>query len=240
MFLAPLGDLIVPSYIGYVCDAMLEEDDNKVMQLIKEWAIFMSCGAVAAFLNKMIFGYACERMGQSVRAKLFDTVIRKDITYFDENKTGDIISRIASDTMVIQEGLSTSVAMFIQMSTFCIVVLVIMFHYDIYTTLVAIGLIIPGALVSPVYSKKNYKLTQDHQSAKARANGIAEETISNIRTVKAFAEEKGALEKFKKYNDDIWRVALIKGFYWGIFMFAMKLLTASALAGLILFVNYQV
>ena len=50
----------------------------------------MTCGAVASFLNKMIFGYTCERMGKSVRAKLFDSVIRKDITFFDETKSGDI------------------------------------------------------------------------------------------------------------------------------------------------------
>lgn len=65
------------------------------------------------FLNKMIFGYTCELIGKSVRSKLFDSVIRKDITFFDETKSGDIISRLVSDTSVIQEGLSTSVSMFL-------------------------------------------------------------------------------------------------------------------------------
>jgi ABC-type multidrug transport system fused ATPase/permease subunit len=50
----------------------------------------MCVGAVAMFLNKMIFGYTCELIGKSVRSKLFDSVIRKDITFFDETKSGDI------------------------------------------------------------------------------------------------------------------------------------------------------
>jgi ABC-type multidrug transport system fused ATPase/permease subunit len=135
-------------------------------------------------------------------------VIRKDITFFDETKSGEIISRISGDTTLIQEGLSTSVAMFIQMATFCIVVLIIMFYYDVFTTLVAIGLIIPGSLVGPIYFSTNKRMVEIHQGAKAKANGVAEETIGNIRTVKAFAEEKGALAKFKKYNHDIFLIAL--------------------------------
>jgi ABC-type multidrug transport system fused ATPase/permease subunit len=183
MFLAPLGDLVVPSYIGFVCNAMLREDHDEVIRLITWWAIFLGIGSVSMFLNKLIFGYACERMGHSVRLKLFDTVIRKDITYFDETKSGEIISRIASDTMIIQEGLSTSVAMFLQMLTFCIVVIIIMFFYDISTTFVSIGLIIPGALVMPVYASINRRMVELHQSAKSKANGVAEESISNIRKV---------------------------------------------------------
>lgn len=243
MFLAPLGDLVVPSYIGFVCNAMIletPEGDAEVIELIIQWAIYMTCGAIAAFLNKMIFGYTCERMGKSVRRQLFDSVIRKDITFFDETKSGEIISRISGDTTMIQEGLSISVAMFIQMGTFCIVVLIIMFYYDVFTTLVAIALIIPGSLVGPVYFSTNKKMVVLHQAAKAKANGVAEETIGNIRTVKAFAEERGALAKFKKFNDEVFLVALRKGVQWGLFMFTIKLFSASALAGLILFVNRQI
>jgi len=166
MLLGPLGDLVVPSYIGFVCDAMMDVDnpkrDENVMELIIQWAIFMTCGAIASFLNKMIFGYTCERMGKSVRAKLFDAVIRKDITFFDETKSGDIISRISGDTTLIQDGLGTSVSMFIQMGTFCVLVLIIMFNYDVYTTLVAILMIIPGALVGPLYFNTNKKMTLIH------------------------------------------------------------------------------
>ena len=64
--------------------------------------------------------------------------------------------------MIIQEGLSTSVAMFIQMLTFCIVVVVIMFYIDIATTFVAVVLILPGALISPVFGKRNRALTDEH------------------------------------------------------------------------------
>jgi ATP-binding cassette subfamily B protein AbcA/BmrA len=94
-----------------------------------------------------------------VREKLFDSCIRKDLTYFDETKTGDMISRIISDTLIIQEGLSTQIGMLIQMSTFAVVVIIIMFFYDVWTTFIAVVLVIPGALVAPFYTKINRELT---------------------------------------------------------------------------------
>jgi ABC-type multidrug transport system fused ATPase/permease subunit len=90
--------------------------------------------------------------------------------------------------------------MLIQMATFAVVVIGIMFVYDVVTTLVAVALVIPGAMVSPFYTKINRQLTQVHQRARAKANASAEESLANIRTVKAFAEEKAQHEKFAILN----------------------------------------
>lgn len=61
-----------------------------------------------------------------------------------------------------------------------------------------------------------------------------------MRTVKAFAEEKGSLKKFKLKNEAVYEVAQRKAIVWGWFMFFMKFFTTGSLAGLILFVSNQV
>jgi ABC-type multidrug transport system fused ATPase/permease subunit len=71
------------------------------MLLLRDWGLLLAAGCVANFIKSFLYGRACEKIGFSVRAKLFDSVIRKDITYFDETKTGDILSRIMSDTLII-------------------------------------------------------------------------------------------------------------------------------------------
>jgi ABC-type multidrug transport system fused ATPase/permease subunit len=126
------------------------------------------------------------------------------------------------------------------MSTFALVVIIIMFFYDIVTTIIAVALVIPGALVAPFYTKINRQLTQVHQRARAKANASAEESIANIRTVKAFAEEKAQHKKFADLNQEVYKVAYKKHTKWAQSMFWNKLLTASALAGLILYVGKQV
>jgi ABC-type multidrug transport system fused ATPase/permease subunit len=90
VFLAPLGDLIVPAYIGMVIQAMVDGTPDQLMGLIRDWGILLAAGCVAKLIQTLLYGRACERIGYSVRAKLFDSTIRKDLTYFDETKTGDI------------------------------------------------------------------------------------------------------------------------------------------------------
>ena len=58
----------------------------------------MIFSAACAFLRDTLFGVASERLGASLRLKLFAAVIEKDVAFFDENRTGDICSRISSDT----------------------------------------------------------------------------------------------------------------------------------------------
>jgi len=115
-----------------------------------------------------------------------------------------------------------------------------MFKISWLTTLVAIGLLLPGAATGPAYAKKNRDVQKDFQDAKADANTIAEAQISNVRTVKAFAEERGSLRKFEVKNEYVYKVAQEKAKVWGWFMFFMKFFTTGSLAGLILFVSSQV
>jgi len=106
MFLGSIGDMAVPLFVGWVVDAMKLEDRGEVQRLIKWWAVFLAAGALCSFANKMLFGYMSERIGRSVRTRLFKANIEKDVTFFDTRKKGDLISRLSSDTVILQEGLS--------------------------------------------------------------------------------------------------------------------------------------
>lgn len=101
MCLASLGDMVVPIFIGMVIDAMEEGNQEAVVDIIKIWVIFLTIGAFCTFFNKIIFGYTCELIGTRIREDLFEKVIRKDVAFFDKTKTGEIISRIQSDTLVV-------------------------------------------------------------------------------------------------------------------------------------------
>jgi ABC-type bacteriocin/lantibiotic exporter with double-glycine peptidase domain len=50
----------------------------------------MCIGAVSSFIRDALFGITSERIGRSLRTKLFDALIRKDVAFFDDNRTGDI------------------------------------------------------------------------------------------------------------------------------------------------------
>jgi len=72
MCLASLGDMVVPTFVGMVIDAMEANNQEAVMSIIKVWVIFLSAGAICTFLNKIIFGYTCELIGTRIREDLFE------------------------------------------------------------------------------------------------------------------------------------------------------------------------
>lgn len=50
----------------------------------------MCIGAVSSFIRDSFFGITSERIGRSLRSKLFEALIKKDVSFFDDNRTGDI------------------------------------------------------------------------------------------------------------------------------------------------------
>lgn len=110
MFLGSLTDFFAPNFIGLIITAFGEKNWDKVDTYLWKWLVIIIASTIASFLRDFIFAIASEKLGVSLRQKLYDTVIRKDISFFDDNRTGDILSRIGSDTQVVSDGLTTSVA----------------------------------------------------------------------------------------------------------------------------------
>ena len=71
LFAASLNDLLIPDYIGKICSAFIDGDDELAKSLIMEWVFIMSMGALFIFANKVTLGLTTEGMGDSLRNRLF-------------------------------------------------------------------------------------------------------------------------------------------------------------------------
>ena len=73
-----------------------------------------------------------------------------------------------------------------------------MFTYSWVLTLYAILLILPSITVTKYLMTFYMQYNMKYQNAKGDVTAIAQETISNVRTVKAFADESGSVKSYKK------------------------------------------
>ena len=48
---------------------------------------------------------------QRIRKQLFDRIVRQDVSFFDTNKTGELMNRLSSDTTVLQSSMSVNISM---------------------------------------------------------------------------------------------------------------------------------
>lgn len=105
MFAGSMIDFLAPNYIGRMMDAFTEynfdNDDDGVYPLIKQWIIVMAVSGVCTFLRDIIFGITSQRLGKNLRQKLFNALLGKDVTFYDNIRTGDILSRLSSDTEIV-------------------------------------------------------------------------------------------------------------------------------------------
>lgn len=199
MFLGSLVEFLVPNYIGKIIMQFKENNfdgDEGVKELLFEWIMFTIFSAVCTAIREAIFGITSQKLGMSIRARLYSSIIRKDINFYDNIKTGALLSRLGSDTQVVQDGLTTSVSMFIKSACIIIGTMAILFTYNTWIALIVIGIIIPQFLVTRISAKYLDNFAATYQKAKGTMSNIATESLSNVRTVKCFGDEEMTTIKF--------------------------------------------
>lgn len=135
-----------------------------------------------------------------MRVDIFEHVIFQDTAFYDkkENSTGQIISRMSSDTEVIQDLLSTNISMVVRGVIFICSVIVMMFVINPKLTLVTVGASIPITAMTLTYGNNIKKRTKAILAEKGDMTAVCQEAFTNIRTVKAFACEDEENIKFSK------------------------------------------
>jgi ABC-type multidrug transport system fused ATPase/permease subunit len=77
------------------------------------------------------------------------------------------------------------------------------------------------------------KYNEQYATAKADNSSIAQEDIGNIRTIKAFSNEKMSLAKYNKSNEEVTRLGAIKSVMWGLFIFGNAVLQKASFSAIL-------
>jgi ABC-type multidrug transport system fused ATPase/permease subunit len=98
-----LSNFAVPALIGFVIDAMKQDPvDWDAINFYCFWMmVIVIFSAIMVWIRGTTFNQMSEKIAQEVRYDLFYFILHKDVAFFDETKTGDILSRISSDTAVV-------------------------------------------------------------------------------------------------------------------------------------------
>ncbi|WP_437302856.1 ABC transporter ATP-binding protein [Sorangium sp. So ce388] len=152
--------------------------------------------SVAVALRYVLFTTAGERVVARLRASLFDHVLRQEMAFFDDHRTGELTSRLASDTTVLQNAVSVHISMALRLGVSVVGGLGFLVYTSPRLTLLMLSVIPPVLLGAVIYGRKLRKLSRAVQDSLARSGEIAEEALSGIRTVRAFAAEEQELARY--------------------------------------------
>lgn len=169
--------------------------------------IILIIGGIFTVIRGWFFGLIGERIVRNIRVSLFEKITTLDISFFDENNTGDLVSRLTSDTAAIQSCLSVNVSIGLRSLAQVIISIIILGLMSWKLTLVLLGIVPILLLVSVGYGRYTKKLSKDYQDALATAAESASESMSNARIMRAYSSEEMEASRYKSKID----VSYMKG-----------------------------
>ncbi|XP_027432549.1 ATP-binding cassette sub-family B member 9 isoform X3 [Zalophus californianus] len=174
LIVAALGETFLPYYTGRAIDGIVIQ---KSMEQFSTAVIVMCLLAIG-------------RLNIRLRNRLFRSLVSQEMSFFDENRTGDLISRLTSDTTMVSDLVSQNINIFLRNTVKVTGVVVFMFSLSWQLSLVTFMGFPIIMMVSDIYGNYYKRLSKEVQNALARASSTAEETISAMKTVRSFANEE--------------------------------------------------
>jgi ABC-type multidrug transport system fused ATPase/permease subunit len=158
--------------------------------------------AVFSYLQTYLVGWVGQRALQDLRVELFSHLQQLSISFYSRNRAGVIISRLTNDVEALDQLVEDGLATLIQSGLMLIGVVVILFFLDpglALLTFIWLPLLAIGGFVFRLASADAYRLTREKI---ATITGYLQETLSGIRVVRAFGQERKHVAKFAELNED--------------------------------------
>jgi ATP-binding cassette, subfamily B, multidrug efflux pump len=171
---------------------------------------YLSIGFIAIMAIKGISTYIHQYLGElfgiravyEMRDALYKKLQKLSFHYYDNAKTGDIMSRLTSDVEGFRFFLSSGFALFIRVILQIVVSLGVMFYYSVPLTLVTMAAMPFLAVITYKFDKQVHPAFRGIRKSLGQLNTRIQENVSGIHTVKSLSREDFEIERFDASNDN--------------------------------------
>ncbi|HET9450165.1 MAG TPA: ABC transporter transmembrane domain-containing protein, partial [Aggregicoccus sp.] len=189
--------LIYPQAMKLIIDEALGAKSRELIdKAALGMALIFAVQAVAVALRYYLFSTAGERIVTRLRQGLFASLMSQEVAFFDERRTGELTSRLASDTAVLQSTVSSNISMGLRNLATAAGGVALLFYTSPVLTLLMLAIVPAVAVGAVTYGRRVRKLSKEVQDALAGANEVAEEGLAGIRTVRSFAAEPAEVRRY--------------------------------------------
>ena len=233
------------SYFTYLSKRIVDEgivpkDIKAIFHVVKIYGSLMVVQAAAVLGMIVITGILGEQIHYDLRKIMFANLQDQSLSYFDKTPVGWIMSRFTSDSERIAD-LVTWGLLDVSWAVFNIsVALLFMLKINWRLALVVIA-IVPILVIVAIQFKK--KIILEYRSVRkinSRITGAYNENITGVRVVKALRREETNLRKFGTLTGEMYQASYRAAWLSALFLPAVQLLSAFALAAIIWIGGYEV
>lgn len=195
--LAVLFEMFIPFYTGKVIDILSGHyQQNEFVMAVFFMGLFSLGGSVCAGCRGGLLLCAIGSFNCRIKLKLFQTLAKQEIGFFETIKTGEITSRLSKDTnsMGMTVCLNINVLLRTFVKTVGMISLMMSLSWKL-TFLVLMEMPVAG-VIQNVYDTYYQRFSLAVQDAMAHANDAANEVVSNIHVVRSFNAEKHEAKRY--------------------------------------------
>ena len=210
LFTVAMG-LYIPILVGDAIDCIVDAgqvDFVKMAEYLQKVVFCALAAGIAQWVMNQINNRITYQVTRDIRDAAFCHMQDLPLSYLDGHSQGDIVSRVVSDVDTFADGLLMG---FTQLFTGVMTIggtLMIMLKIHWGIALVVL-LITPLSLLAANFiAKRTYSMFRLQTKTRGEQTGLIDETIGNIKVVRAFGHEKDSLEQFDEINERLHKASL--------------------------------
>jgi len=154
--------------------------------------------AAGTYARHFLVSWLGERVVADLRKAVFDHIVTLHPSYFETNRSGEIMSRLTTDTTLLQHIIGTSFSMALRSALMFVGALILLLFTNLKLSLmVLVG--VPLVLLPIVlYGRRVRKLSKASQDSIADVGSYAGEIIQHIKTVQSYTRERAEMQAFAR------------------------------------------
>lgn len=198
IIISRMAGLVLPGATKYLLDDVIPNRDIQLLfSLIGAVVAALVVQSVTSFFLTQILSVEAQHLIAQLRVKVQKHIMQLPVSYFDNTKTGELVSRIMTDVEGVRNLVGTGFAQLIGGSIASIVCLVIMIRISpLLTALVLIPVTIFGLISLKAFGKIR-PIFRERGVLTAQVTGRLTETLGGIRVIKGFNAEAQEIQTFE-------------------------------------------
>ncbi|XP_033280174.1 antigen peptide transporter 2 [Orcinus orca] len=215
---AVLGETLISYYSGLVIDILGGDfDPDAFASAIFFMCLFSVGSSLSAGCRGSTFTFIMSRINLRVRELLFSSLLCQDLAFFQETKTGELNSRLSSDTKLMSNWLPLNANVLSRSLVKVLGVYSFMLNVSPRLTLLSLLEVPLMTAAEKMYSARHQAVLQEIQDAVAKAGQVVREAVGGLQTVRSFGAEEQEVHRYKEALDRCrqlwWRRDLERALY---------------------------
>ncbi|NLP34067.1 MAG: ABC transporter ATP-binding protein [Clostridiales bacterium] len=222
-------DMLSPQITKRIIDNVIDQGEIELLPKFLFLIFMIGLGrCIFQYIKELLFDIYSTKIASGMRKDLFQYLQNLSLNFFDKNNTGELMSRVKDDIDQIWRAVGFVSMLIIEIIIHTSIVLYCMYKLSPKLAIIPTMILPIMAGLAIFMERKLGKIHESISEENAALNTVAQENLTGVRTVKAFAREKFEIEKFlsrnKRYYELNMKQSKVFIKYYPYFQFVTKLL----------------